>query len=74
MQAAVGGPYMTRNEARALNNLPSVAGGDDLIVPLNVLTGGLASPQDTAPPPKALPARRVKARYQRREKGRAPAV
>lgn len=32
---AVGGPWMTRNEARAMNNLPSVDGGDDLLVPLN---------------------------------------
>lgn len=71
LQAAVGAPYMTRNEARALQNLPSVPGGDELIVPLNVLEGGLASPRDTAP--KQLPARRVKAR-QVRAKGRAPAV
>jgi hypothetical protein len=40
---------MVRNEARAMNNLPAVDGGDDLIVPLNVVTGGLASPNDTAP-------------------------
>ena len=38
---------MTRNEARADNNLPPIEGGDDLIVPLNVLEGGQASPQDT---------------------------
>ena len=38
---------MTRNEARADNNLPPVDGGDELIVPLNVITGGQASPQDT---------------------------
>ena len=47
LQSAVGGPYMTRNEARADNNLPPVDGGDELIVPLNVVTGGQASPQDT---------------------------
>lgn len=47
MQSAVGGPWMTRNEARADNNLPPVEGGDDLIVPLNVIEGGQASPQDT---------------------------
>ena len=47
LQSAVGGPYMTRNEARADNNLPPVEGGDELIVPLNVLEGGQASPQDT---------------------------
>ena len=47
LQSAVGGPYMTRNEARADNNLPPIEGGDDLIVPLNVVEGGQASPQDT---------------------------
>ena len=47
LQAAVGGPWMTRNEARADNNLPPVEGGDELIVPLNVVEGGQASPQDT---------------------------
>ena len=47
MQASVGGPWLTRNEARADNNLPPIEGGDELIVPLNVVTGGQASPQDT---------------------------
>ena len=47
LQASVGGPWMTRNEARADNNLPPVDGGDELITPLNVVTGGQASPQDT---------------------------
>lgn len=47
LQASVGGPWLTRNEARADNNLPPVEGGDELIVPLNVLEGGQASPQDT---------------------------
>jgi HK97 family phage portal protein len=47
LQAAVGGPWMTRNEARADNNLPPVEGGDELIVPLNVVEGGQSSPQDT---------------------------
>ena len=47
LQSAVGAPYMTRNEARADNNLPPVEGGDELIVPLNVVEGGQASPQDT---------------------------
>jgi HK97 family phage portal protein len=49
IQASVGGPWMTRNEARALNNLPALEGGDELIVPLNVIEGGQASPQDSAP-------------------------
>lgn len=47
LQAGVGAPWMTRNEARALRNLPSVEGGDELITPLNVLIGGQASPQDS---------------------------
>lgn len=47
IQSAVGGPWMTRNEARARVNLPPVDGGDDLIVPLNVVAGGQASPTDT---------------------------
>ncbi|MFE3853430.1 phage portal protein [Streptomyces griseorubiginosus] len=48
---ATGGPWMTRNEIRARNNLPRVEGGDELIVPMNVTEGGLASPRDTAPEP-----------------------
>lgn len=47
LQSSVGGPWLTRNEARADNNLPPIEGGDELIVPLNVITGGQASPQDT---------------------------
>ena len=47
LQASVGGPWLTRNEARADNNLPPIEGGDELIVPLNVIEGGQASPQDT---------------------------
>lgn len=47
LQASVGGPWMTRNEARRDNNLPPIEGGDELIVPLNVVEGGQASPTDT---------------------------
>lgn len=47
LQSATGGPWMTRNEARADNNLPPIDGGDELIVPLNVVEGGQASPTDT---------------------------
>ena len=39
LQSAVGGPYMTRNEARADMDLPPIDGGDDLIVPMNVNNG-----------------------------------
>ena len=48
LQTSVGAPWMTRNEARAMNNLPAIDGADELIVPLNVIEGGLASPTDTA--------------------------
>ena len=47
IQTSVGGPWLTRNEARRDNNLPPIDGGDELIVPLNVITGGQASPTDT---------------------------
>ena len=46
IQASVGGPWLTRNEARRDNNLPPIPGGDELIVPLNVATaegGGFMS-------------------------------
>lgn len=49
LQTSVGAPFMTRNEARGRANLPSIPGGDALIVPLNVLEGGQASPSDSAP-------------------------
>lgn len=49
LSSAVGAPFLSRNEARARLDLPAIEGGDDLIVPLNVMTGGLASPRDTDP-------------------------
>jgi len=49
IQSAVGAPWMTRNEGRAMLNLSEVDGADELVVPLNVIAGGLASPNDTAP-------------------------
>lgn len=49
LQASVGAPWLLRNEARSRANLPAVAGGDELVTPLNVTIGGLASPRDTAP-------------------------
>jgi HK97 family phage portal protein len=49
-QSAVGAPWMTRNEMRARQNLPSLGPeGDEIVTPLNVLTGGMASPRDSAP-------------------------
>lgn len=49
LSSAVGAPFILRNEARAKLDLPALEGGDELITPLNVLTGGLASPRDTDP-------------------------
>lgn len=49
LSSAVGAPFLSRNEARARLDLPAIEGGDELITPLNVLTGGLASPRDTDP-------------------------
>lgn len=64
LQTATGAPWLTRNEARSGRNLPPVPGGDELVVPLNVLVGGQASPTDSAPDPGtlALPAPGRKAR------------
>ncbi|OAZ40942.1 hypothetical protein A9Z40_03095 [Microbacterium arborescens] len=47
LSTSTGSPWMTRNEARALRNLPALDGGDELVVPLNVLIGGQASPRDS---------------------------
>lgn len=44
MSTAVGGPYMTRNEARERVGMAPVDGGDELIVPLNVVVGGQSAP------------------------------
>lgn len=47
LQTSVGAPWLTRNEARARQNLPALDGGDELVTPLNVLIGGQASPSDS---------------------------
>ena len=54
-QSACGGPYMTRDEIRAEMNLAPLPDGqgEDIIVPLNVLVGGQASPQDSTPDPNS---------------------
>ncbi len=50
LQASVGRPWMTANEARSRMNLSALDGdADQLITPLNVLVGGQASPRDSAP-------------------------
>lgn len=47
MSRAVGGPFMSVNEARRSRNLPSAGDEyDKVIVPLNVSQGGKASPMD----------------------------
>lgn len=50
-QAAVGRPWMTANEARARQNLPAKAGGDELAIPLNIALGELPPEPPPAPPP-----------------------
>lgn len=52
VQAAVGGPWMTRNEARARYNLPAVEGGDVLINPLNLDVGGMKDESEEPTEPK----------------------
>lgn len=69
LSAGTGAPYLTRNEARARQNLPRIEGGDDLVIPLNVLIGGQSSPQDSAP--KAGPSPRLLSAGPR-TKNRAP--
>lgn len=62
LQTATGGPYLTRNEARAILNRPRIEGGDDLIIPMNVITGGQASPTDSGTQNiSSAPVRSVKA-------------
>jgi phage portal protein BeeE len=46
LSTAVGGPWMTRAEARGMQNLRKLEGTEELILPLNVIEGGQASPQD----------------------------
>lgn len=48
---AVGGPTMTINEARALDNRPPIDGGDELIRPLNVTQNGDQDPIEAEPEP-----------------------
>lgn len=46
LSTSVGAPFLTRAEARGRLNLPQIDGADELVVPLNVLIGGQASPRD----------------------------
>lgn len=47
LSTSTGAPWLLRNEARALQNLPALPDGDELVTPLNVLVGGQASPRDS---------------------------
>lgn len=54
LSTSTGAPWLLVNEARALQNLRPVEGGDELVVPLNVTAGGQASPQDGGTPSVAV--------------------
>lgn len=61
MQAAVGRPWLTPNEARARFNLPSLDGAaDELGVPLNIVVGNQAPAPTQAAAPKGMPAAKAK--------------
>lgn len=47
LHSATGGPVMTRAEARERLDLPYLEGTEELIIPLNVIQGGQASPTDS---------------------------
>lgn len=66
LSTAVGAPWMVRDEARALRNLPPLPNGEGTrpVVPLNVLEGGLASPRDTAPPEPGMADRPARTKHQ----------
>ncbi|WP_208543754.1 phage portal protein [Rathayibacter sp. VKM Ac-2804] len=81
LQSSVGAPYMTRNEARARANLPSVPGGDILLAPLNMLEVGATDPvaeeaapggelSSPRPTRKARPLEKARATSQQRVKAR----
>lgn len=48
--AAVGAPWLLRNEARAMENRPPVDDGDELVVPANVIVG-----DNPRPAPNVMP-------------------
>lgn len=54
MQKAIGAPWMTRNEGRALDNRPPVDGGDELVQPLNVTQNGDQNPIPAEEPNPAM--------------------
>lgn len=50
-QSACGVPYLTVNEVRADLNRAPIEGGDERVIPLNVLVGGQMSAQDSEEKP-----------------------
>lgn len=60
ISASTGAPWMLRSEARTRFNLPEIPGADELVVPLNVLVGGQASPRDSGSQNQRSGAVRVK--------------
>lgn len=60
LSTAVGGPWISRNEVRAMQNLPPIPGGNEIIIPLNVVLGGgqQASPQTPTEVPQPGKARK----------------
>lgn len=68
LQSAVGRPWMTANEARALSNMPALDGdAGRLVTPMNVLVGGQASPQDSGSQNRAGGTSAVKATHVKAE-------
>ncbi|POH63973.1 phage portal protein [Cryobacterium zongtaii] len=60
MSSAVGRPWMTADEARSKQNMPSLGGdAEQLVTPLNVLVGGQASPRDSAKSTRFTPAQKA---------------
>ncbi|MDO3023431.1 phage portal protein [Mycobacteroides abscessus] len=52
---STGAPWRTRNEARALENLPPIEGGDELVQPLNVTQNGDDEPTPAQADPMVTP-------------------
>lgn len=51
LQTSVGGPWMTRAEARARLNLPTLEGSESLLFPLNLSTGPMDGSDDSTTDP-----------------------
>ncbi len=75
LQAAVGRPWMSADEARARFNMPAVGGeAAELVTPLNVAFGGQASPRDSGSQNRnTAPHARLKARGEQHHEERVRA-